>query len=122
MPVSRCPHVAAGSSVELGPPRGLRAHAISNDLDLVLLEWETALPGVAEAGRRLTAAELEITALLQCGLSNAEIARQRDRSPRTVANQLASIFRKCRVSSRLELLAFLLGRHHAEPARSDRRR
>jgi DNA-binding CsgD family transcriptional regulator len=42
------------------------------------------------------------------GCSNREIAQQRGVSPRTVANQLHSAFRKLRVSSRTELAALLL--------------
>jgi DNA-binding NarL/FixJ family response regulator len=46
-----------------------------------------------------------VLALLERGLSNAEIARSRGRSPRTVANQVAKIFEKLGVSSRSELYA-----------------
>jgi DNA-binding NarL/FixJ family response regulator len=41
------------------------------------------------------------------GLSNKEIAESRESSERTVANQLASIYRKLRVNSRAELVAHL---------------
>jgi DNA-binding CsgD family transcriptional regulator len=50
------------------------------------------------------------------GYANSEIARQRDVSPRTVANQLHSAFRKLRVSSRTELAALLL---RSLPSRRD---
>ncbi len=43
------------------------------------------------------------------GLSNAEIARRRTASPRTVANQAASIFRKLGLNSRSELCALVAG-------------
>jgi DNA-binding NarL/FixJ family response regulator len=39
------------------------------------------------------------------GLTNAEIAERRGTAPRTVANQLASIFRKLGVTSRGDLTA-----------------
>ncbi len=39
------------------------------------------------------------------GCSNAEIARRRGRSPRTVANQVASILKKLGLHSRLEVVA-----------------
>ncbi len=39
------------------------------------------------------------------GKSNADIARARDTSTRTVANQLASIYGKLGISSRHELVA-----------------
>jgi DNA-binding CsgD family transcriptional regulator len=61
------------------------------------------------APAELTAAEWEIATAALEGLSNAAIAARRGRSPRTVANQLASIYRKLRVASRAELAARLLG-------------
>ncbi len=54
---------------------------------------------------RLTTAENEVAHLIGAGLSNAEIARRRGSSPRTVANQAARIFRKLGVTSRLGLYA-----------------
>jgi DNA-binding NarL/FixJ family response regulator len=43
------------------------------------------------------------------GQSNAEIARSRACSPRTVANQLAAIFSSLRVRSRAELVRRAFG-------------
>jgi DNA-binding CsgD family transcriptional regulator len=57
----------------------------------------------------LTVAEREVVELLLAGRSNQEIADARGASYRTVANQLASIFRKVGVSSRVELVAKLSG-------------
>ena len=51
----------------------------------------------------LTRAEEDVTRLLLSGRSNASIAEQRKTSIRTVCNQVASIFKKLGVSSRLEL-------------------
>ncbi len=48
----------------------------------------------------LTAAERDVVRRALSGASNAEIARGRGSSPRTVANQLASIFRKLGIFSR----------------------
>jgi DNA-binding NarL/FixJ family response regulator len=61
-----------------------------------------------EALTELTAAEREVALEALAGLSNAEIAARRQRSPRTVANQLSSIYRKLLVASRAELAARLL--------------
>jgi DNA-binding NarL/FixJ family response regulator len=52
----------------------------------------------------LTAAEREVALLVGEGLDNAEIARRRRRSERTVANQIASIFDKLAIGSRAELV------------------
>lgn len=57
------------------------------------------------AGTALTAAESEVAALVLAGRRNAEIAAARGTSLRTVANQVASVFRKLGVGSRLHLTA-----------------
>ncbi|MBE2254514.1 MAG: helix-turn-helix transcriptional regulator [Myxococcus sp.] len=58
-----------------------------------------------EAAPALTAAERDVMALVLAGKSNAAIARHRGTSVRTVANQVASLFRKLKVGSRAELAA-----------------
>ena len=55
----------------------------------------------------LTEAEAEVAELALRGLSNREIADARGTSERTVANQLASVYRKLDVHSRAELAARL---------------
>ncbi len=55
----------------------------------------------------LTEAECEVAQLVLRGDSNAAIAATRGTSPRTVANQLASIYRKRGISSRQELIRVL---------------
>ena len=56
---------------------------------------------------RLGRGERAVAALIARGLGNGEIARQRGTSVRTVANQVAALFRKLGVSSRVELAARL---------------
>lgn len=56
---------------------------------------------------RLSPAEYQATRLLVEGKHHDEIARERNASPRTIANQLGSAFRKLGVSGRSELLAAL---------------
>lgn len=58
----------------------------------------------------LTHAERAVAALAAAGESNDAIARRRASAPRTVANQLASVYAKLGVSSRRSLASFLLGR------------
>jgi DNA-binding CsgD family transcriptional regulator len=56
----------------------------------------------------LSDAEVQVARLLVEGQSHAQIAQRRERSKRTVANQLASTFRKLNVSGRGELLSKLV--------------
>jgi DNA-binding CsgD family transcriptional regulator len=55
----------------------------------------------------LTPAETAVVALAIEGYSNEEIARVRGCSARTVANQLAAVYVKKRVSGRRELSTFV---------------
>jgi DNA-binding NarL/FixJ family response regulator len=56
---------------------------------------------------RLTSAERQVVSGVLNGRTNAAIAMARRTSSRTVANQLAAIYRKLGVSSRWELTAQL---------------
>ncbi|WP_394837344.1 helix-turn-helix transcriptional regulator [Pendulispora rubella] len=56
----------------------------------------------------LSASERAVVLGALAGKSNAEIARTRKSAARTVANQMASAFRKLGVSSRGELVAWVL--------------
>lgn len=58
----------------------------------------------------LTRGEREVAMLAASGLSNLDVALLRRRSVRTIANQLASVFRKLSVTSRAELAAALVSR------------
>ena len=69
-----------------------------------------SFPRDATAADELTPAERQVALAVLAGYSNAEIARTRGSSPRTVANQIASIFRKLGVRSRGELAAKQLAR------------
>jgi DNA-binding CsgD family transcriptional regulator len=59
------------------------------------------------AASLLTAGEQSVVDLALSGLSNPAIARKRQSSPRTIANQLASAYKKLGVGSRRELRARL---------------
>jgi DNA-binding NarL/FixJ family response regulator len=58
-----------------------------------------------EPAPSLSPAEREVARLVFAGLSNTDIAIARSTSHRTVANQIAAIFRKLGVASRAELAA-----------------
>ncbi|MEO7112689.1 MAG: helix-turn-helix transcriptional regulator [Polyangiaceae bacterium] len=67
-------------------------------------EWQAAaLDAEAPHDNPLTAAEDEVAQLASRGVSNARIAKTRGSSPRTVANLLASAYKKLGISSRSEL-------------------
>jgi DNA-binding NarL/FixJ family response regulator len=88
-------------------PRDLRASVLHiAGREVMVLSYSTV--AVIDALERLSRAEREVVELLLSGASNAEIARQRGTSARTVANQAASIFRKLGVGSRMELAHRLL--------------
>ena len=57
---------------------------------------------------RLTPAEQEVARAVLRGETNLQIAIGRGRSPRTVANQLAGLFRKLGIGSRSELVRWML--------------
>lgn len=61
--------------------------------------------GPREGPGALTAAERAVLGLALAGRTNAEIASRRRTSVRTVANQLASVYRKLQVEGRRALLA-----------------
>lgn len=87
------------------PPDDLRVTVVeAGGARYAVLSYALPIVGRCE---QLTKAERDVLALLLAGLSNAEIARQRRTSVRTVANQVASIFQKLGVSSRSELAALM---------------
>ena len=78
----------------------LRFHL--GDDEFVVFDLQLVSP--AQPGG-LTPAEQEVAALTLRGFSNAAIALRRGTATRTVANQVASIFRKSGVASRSEFVA-----------------
>lgn len=55
----------------------------------------------------LTAAERDVLSLVKQGLSNKDIAEARNRSERTIANQMASLLRKTGLSGRRALISLV---------------
>ena len=81
----------------MGQLRTARFHLGTEDL--VVLSW----PHSDAALTALTEAERAVALLANEGLSNTEIAQVRGVSARTIANQLASVFAKLGIGSRVEL-------------------
>jgi DNA-binding CsgD family transcriptional regulator len=92
---------------EVGSPAGLAAWRLDLGNGQEFALFELAAPGNCSRVKGITAAERVVLGLAAAGLSNAQIAARRGVSPRTVANQIASAFRKLGVRSRLELEARL---------------
>ncbi|HVY31314.1 MAG TPA: helix-turn-helix transcriptional regulator [Polyangiaceae bacterium] len=93
-------------------PAGLRFEGVEDGGRTLVLSYR--IPST-DWQSLLTSTEAEIAHDVLAGLSNAEIAGRRGTAVRTIANQVASIYRKLRVRSRLELsLLALAGRHAAE--------
>src|SRR5262249_34476019 len=88
-------------------PEDIRVTVVSFGADeLVVVSFPIANASSLE---QLAPSEREIALAVVSGRTNAEIARARRRSVRTIANQVASIFRKLGVGSRAELAAALAG-------------
>jgi len=86
------------------PPPGLDIEIVEIGGETVLLlSWPTA-NGTAETAK-LTDAEADVLRAIQRGASNADIARERGTSVRTVANQIQALFRKLGGHSRHHLVA-----------------
>jgi len=68
--------------------------------ELVRLVRALVIDDTTTSDRPLSEAEREVLALVLAGKSNAEIAQARQRSVRTIANQVASILKKTNSPSR----------------------
>ena len=80
------------------PPTNLVAERI--DDELVVFSWDIAEPPPPQ----LTSAERDVLARVVRGESNQAIASARKTSVRTIANQVASLLRKCSAASRFDLI------------------
>jgi DNA-binding NarL/FixJ family response regulator len=97
-----------GTAEGLPAPRGLSTARLSiEDHDYVVFRFGSSPSHAAALPTSLTDAERAVATLILEGLSNQEIARAKRRSPRTIANQIGTLFRKLRVCSRVELAALL---------------
>ena len=71
---------------------------------IVLAAWPEE-----ESLSQLTDAEREVALLAVQGFADRDIANRRERSVRTIARQLSSVYRKLGISSRTELASLLSG-------------
>lgn len=93
----------------------LLAYANSNASSIVTARTDSAGDALVASVPRpdrlltgiLTPAEQSVVQLLLDGFCQSEIANMRHAAPRTVANQLASVFRKLDVSSRFGVIGYL---------------
>jgi DNA-binding CsgD family transcriptional regulator len=96
-----CARLGAQAKMD-GVEHAVSVTRLAADLLRVVLPSKThAVARVAE----LTASERAVVVLALSGCSNASIANQRGSTARTVANQLASVYRKLGISGRRELAA-----------------
>lgn len=93
------------SAVRRHPPCGLRVDKFEiGDEELALFEWDIGDAGMDQLLAALTQAERSVLDLVATGASNADIARVRGSSVRTVANQVACLLKKLGAGSRFELV------------------
>lgn len=90
-----------------GRPQAIACEHLTADEAQLLISIENFEP--KQFG--LSPAERDILPRLIAGRSNGALASERSVSPRTIANQLAHLFRKFGVSSRMELLIVLTRSH-----------
>jgi len=93
--------------LDLVPPDGLGAHRFDVGSDAFgVLVLPLGNPSASAPSANLTRSEQSVMRLVLEGKSNQDIAKDRRTAVRTVANQVASIFKKLGVGSRAELYAF----------------
>jgi DNA-binding NarL/FixJ family response regulator len=98
----------AGGRLWLDPPTVLGTLLPAEE------SWRLRIELSRTALRLLTDAEREVALLVVDGSTNAEIGVARGSSPRTVANQVASVFRKLEAHGRLELVRRLVLRRPSQ--------
>jgi DNA-binding NarL/FixJ family response regulator len=82
-------------------PEGLVVERLDVDgEEMLVFSWHDAPADVAA----LTESERDVLARIVDGASNAEIAKARGTSVRTVANQVAKLLEKTKAASRYELI------------------
>jgi DNA-binding CsgD family transcriptional regulator len=97
-----------GAFLDFTPPAGLSAHRFDVGPDAFgVIVVPLGKPSPSAEAVNLTPSEQSVMQLVLEGKSNQDIAKSRRTAVRTVANQVASIFKKLGVGSRSELYAFV---------------
>jgi DNA-binding NarL/FixJ family response regulator len=90
----------------LPPPRGLSIERIESDgSNAIVLSFP--VPEAKRHASELTNAERAVAHGILHGLTYEQVAERRGVSQRTVANQMAAVFAKLKVRSRLDLALLL---------------
>jgi DNA-binding NarL/FixJ family response regulator len=90
---------------EIPPPPGLSVQGfMANGARFALVSFTLPVEQ-GEGARELTSTEVELLRALLRGASNAEIAAMRQKSVKTVSNQVSALLSKCGAASRAELAA-----------------
>jgi len=92
--------------IPLPPPRGLSIESLEADGSNALI-LSFPVPEAKRHASRLTNAEREVAHAILHGLTYEQVAERRGVSQRTVANQVAAVFAKLKVGSRLDLALLL---------------
>jgi DNA-binding CsgD family transcriptional regulator len=97
-------------AISLPAPAGLRVERVLLDDEYLVLSFPIPTCKVPE---NFTSSERDVAFAVLRGEANEEIARRRNTSRRTVANQVAAIFAKVGVASRVELACALASSQEA---------
>ena len=99
----------SGHSVDfaLGAPSGMALVTYTPEVEALM---QAPVPGLAKttAIRALSKREEQIARLVASGLSNREVAQRLSLSPHTVKNYLFRVFEKLGISTRIELVLYML--------------
>ena len=91
-------------------PTGVQVEYLTPELALLSFPISQAV-----VPKALTVAEQDVALQVYAGATNKQIAEARGVSPKTISNQLESIYRKLHVSSRAELVLRLGGKRSTRP-------
>ncbi len=97
-------------TARLHAPPGLASARLMLDTEYLVLSYPLPTPALPKT---LSQAEREVAILLVRGLSSRAVAARRGVALRTVSNQIASLYAKLGVGSRIEFVRALCGGHES---------